>query len=217
MLIERLVVGPLETNCYLLVDDEDPRRLTAIIDPGAEPQSIEERIRALNLSPVLILNTHGHPDHTLGVERLKIVFSSEYLIHEADAGSDISDEEIMAWLKDFGGELPPFPDGRLSDGDELALGSPRIKVIHTPGHTPGGVCFLVNDVLFTGDTLFAGSVGRTDFPGGSTETLMRSIHERILTLDGNIRVLPGHGPDSTIANEKATNPWLIESGGYAEP
>ena len=217
MLIERLVVGPLETNCYLLVDDEDPRRLTAIIDPGAEPARIADKVRELNLDPVLMFNTHGHPDHTMGVKYIRDTLYPEYLIHKADTDLQIDDEEIMAWLRDFGGELPPFPDGYLPDGVVLWLAGLPIKVIHTPGHTPGGVCFLVNDVLFTGDTLFAGGVGRTDFPGGSTETLMRSIHERILTLDGSILVLPGHGPDSTIAIEKATNPWLVGSGGYAEP
>ena len=217
MLIEQLVVGPLDTNCYLVADDNNSDLPTAVIYPGAEPARIEQKIRKLNLKPVFVLNTHGHFDHTLGVEHLSQAFGAKYLIHKADAGLEDEEEELMELLRDFAGALPPKPDSYLSDSDELGLGKLKIKVIHTPGHTPGGVCFLIEDALFTGDTLFAGGVGRTDLPGGSTETLLSSINRCILILDNNVRVLPGHGPESTIAIEKATNPWLVGSGGYSEP
>lgn len=218
MRIERIVVGPLETNCYLLTDDSSEELPTAVIDPGAEPERIEEEIRRRKLTPVLILNTHGHGDHTMGVAHLRKAFDAKYFVHEADAAlEDDHDDDLAELLRSFAGAMPPKPDGYLSDGEELRLGSLRIRVIHTPGHTPGGVCFLADDALFTGDTLFAGGVGRTDLPGGSTETLMRSIQERILTLEGDLRVFPGHGLDSTLAVERATNPWLADIGRWAEP
>ncbi len=214
MRIERLTVAPLGVNCYILIDDSPASEYpSAVIDPGSEPQKIIEFIKKLGVKPVLILNTHGHLDHTGGVKALKKAFNASYLIHEADAGSEESIGELLVMMRIYGAELPPEPDGFLTDNQILGVGGLAIEVMHTPGHTPGGVCFKVDDVVFSGDTLFAGGIGRTDFEGGSMEDIMASINKRLLVLDNDTRVLPGHGPETTIGREKAANPWLAGNGG----
>ena len=205
MKITRLVVGELQTNCFLVSDNDGE---TIIIDPGDSPEHIQREIESRNLTPRKIICTHGHPDHTFAAGLLQSRLNLDMVIHESDR-----------WLVEAGpGELEMFFDmsdyaapvlGKcLEDGDIIEVGSLKMSVIHTPGHTPGGVSILCDGELFSGDTLFAGGVGRTDLPRGSQAELMRSIETRLLVLDDNTRVYPGHGPETTIGEEKRDNPWL---------
>ena len=193
MILESLTTGFFETNCYILGDKKPGN--AAIIDPGDEGARILRTIEAHGLSPSCIINTHGHADHIAAVayleERLKNI---RVYIHEADA-------QMLTGLTN---KALSF----VADGDEIAAGDLRFKVIHTPGHTPGGISLLTSGHLFSGDSLFCGSIGRTDLPGGSMKQLIRALKEKILTLPGETIVHPGHGPASTIKYEKINNPFL---------
>lgn len=180
-----------------------------VIDPGDEPEKIFAALEARNIRPRLILNTHGHFDHTGAVEALRAKYGATYRIHR-------DEQAILKWIpagtKMWGLTIPaaPVPTEFVEDNAVYAHKELVVKVIHTPGHTPGSSCFYVEDLksVFTGDTLFAASIGRTDFPGGSMPQIMDSIHERLLTLPPETKVFPGHGPATTIADEAATNPFL---------
>jgi glyoxylase-like metal-dependent hydrolase (beta-lactamase superfamily II) len=199
-------VGPLQCNCYVLWDDAE-RAL--VIDPGDEPEKILGALRSRGLRPTLIVNTHGHFDHTGAVDALRNAFPAPYRIH-AEEREILS--MIPAGTKMWGLTIPaaPKPTEFLKDKDLFDLGKLRVEVLHTPGHTPGSCSFHAPalDAVFTGDTLFAGSIGRTDFPGGSMEQELASIHERLLALPPGTKVFPGHGPASTIAAEAESNPFL---------
>ena len=162
-----------------------------VIDPGGEVFSITKEITRLGLKIRFILLTHFHFDHTNGAEEMRKITKAPVWIHNLDANG-----------------LNFRPDGHLSDGQEIHLGNFKITVIHTPGHSPGGVCFHAPGVVFTGDTLFAGSVGRTDFPGGDHNLLVQGVKNKIFPLGDELRVYPGHGPSSTLARERQYNPWL---------
>lgn len=200
-------VGALEVNCYIVWDDKT--REGVIIDPGADAADIEEAARAEGVLVRCVLNTHGHFDHVGADGAMKAAFGAPVAIHPDDAAlmADAHEHGIF-----FGVDTPqqPAPDILLRDAQELEFGPLRLRVIHTPGHTRGGVCFFMKDegLLFTGDTLFAGSVGRTDFEGGSMEALMDSISRKLLPLGDSVKVLPGHGPTSTIGEEREINPFL---------
>ena len=192
-IIYRIVVGELQTNCYLLVDAETKRCL--IIDPGGDFQKIRSFIRSRNLTPLFIINTHGHADHIAANSQ----FGLPVYIHEDDAG----------FLSDPHKNLSPSPfivQGRperlLKDGNIIKAGNLNLEVIHTPGHTPGSICLLCGETLFSGDTLFASGVGRTDIPYSSAEKLINSIKSKLFVLADNIKVYPGHGPATTIGQEK---------------
>jgi len=188
-MLRKLVVGPYQSNCYILGDKETGEGL--VIDPGDEVFRIVKEITNLGLTIRYILITHGHVDHVSGARELKRITRAPVWIHPLDAA---------------GLSFPP--DGALAEGQEIALGGFTISVIHTPGHSPGGVCFHTAGAVFTGDTLFAGSIGRTDFPGGSHEQLIRNVVEKIFPLGDDLRVYPGHGPHSTIGTERRTNPFF---------
>lgn len=199
-------VGRLECNCYVLWDRPDE---AAVIDPGAEPGRLLGELESRGLRPRLVLNTHGHFDHTGAVDALRERFGAPYAIHRGEV-------EILAQVPTgtrlWGLEVPaaPKPGEFLEHGQRFRLGRMEVDAIHTPGHTPGSACFYAPGMesVFTGDTLFAGSIGRTDFPGGNGRQILESIRERLLTLPPATKVYPGHGPPSTIAQEAESNPFL---------
>ncbi|MEK6777437.1 MAG: MBL fold metallo-hydrolase [bacterium] len=207
MILETLVVGPLEVNCYLI--SEGPGYDALVIDPGDDGGTILERIRANRLTLKYILNTHGHFDHVGANRTLKEATGAKILIHEKDA-------PLLAMAgehaRSFGLMADPSPpaDLFLKQQDRIEVGGLSLQVLATPGHSDGGVCLLMDKILFSGDTLFAGSIGRTDLPGGSFRRIMISIQEVVLPLDPSILIYPGHGPHTTIGKEKRTNPFLLE-------
>ena len=205
MRVTRLTVGPFEENGYLVQEDEGPRGY--IVDPGDEAERFVAAIGKQGLQPIAIVNTHGHLDHVGAVEALKQEFGIPFWLHPADG---FLLEGMTAQRAAFG--LPPVPtpsvDHDLADGEEIPLGKETIRVLHTPGHSPGSVTLHAGTKLLVGDVLFAGSVGRIDLPGGSWETLQRSIRERLLVLSDETEVHPGHGPRTSIGLERRTNPFL---------
>ncbi len=212
MRIHPLTVGPLQACCYLLAPDDGAE--AAVVDPGGDAHLIIEQLRYRELTPRYILLTHGHIDHIEAVAEMKRAFPDAQLcIHRADAPM-LCDEgaALAAWIHI---PLEPCePDRLLEDGDALTLGPDTIEVIHTPGHTPGGVALLVRRegqpaIVFSGDTLFAGGIGRTDFPGGRYQQLIESIRTRLFALPDDTLVYPGHGEPTTIGEERRTNPFLL--------
>ena len=200
-------VGVIEANCYLLFDRKSKN--TFIIDPGGDAALIEEALKGNGLKTVYIVNTHAHFDHVSANSELKEVTGARTILHGDDVGLLAEAHEHAAiWGVNVGPQ--PGPDIIMEDGSTFKAGSITIEVLHTPGHTPGGVCLYYKDagVIFTGDTLFAGSIGRTDLEGGCSEDLLKSIKNRLLPLDDNVIVLPGHGPASTIGEEKELNPFV---------
>ncbi len=195
--------------CYLISCPKTRKAL--VIDPAGDEEGIVDRINEKGLVLETIVNTHGHPDHTCGNAKMKALTGAEILIHELDApilGSGHAQDMSRQW----GFEPSPPPDRHLQDGDDIPVGDCSLRVIHTPGHSPGGICLYGEGNLFTGDTLFVGGIGRTDLPGASMEQFMAAIRERILILPEETVVWPGHHygprPSSTVGTEKMTNPWL---------
>ena len=205
MKYEVVVVGALETNCYLVYCPQTKE--CAIVDPGADPERIFAAIAERELTPILILNTHGHIDHIGANQDMKDKYRVPLLIHSAD-GSLLSQTQNVELGLLLAARESPASDGFLKEGETLTIGECSLAVIHTPGHTPGGVSLLANSFLLSGDTLFYGGVGRTDLPGGSFKDLEKSIKEKILTLSEDLLVLPGHGPFTTVGQEKNSNPFI---------
>jgi len=208
MLLDQMIVGEMEVCCYLLADAESGRG--AVIDPGGDAAKILARCRELGIKPESIICTHGHPDHVCGNAALKAATGAEIIMHRADA-EFFARPEVVNYFSMLGLPFSPPPDRLVSDGDTIAVGALSLEVIHTPGHTPGGICLYSPPHLFSGDTLFAGAVGRSDFPGGDLQQLLASIRERLLLLPPETVVWPGHGYGghrSTIAEEARANPFL---------
>ena len=201
MKVKLLRVGPIGTNCSILEDDQT--NLAAVIDPGDEPELIQEALEKEGVEVRYLLLTHGHYDHTTAVPALHRVYpQADIYIHQADANG------AGSTLFPLAGEVD---DLKLYDeGDVIRLGDHEIQVLHTPGHSPGSVTLKVEDVLFTGDTLFAGSCGRTDLRGGSYEQIMQSL-KRLGELKGDFHVCPGHEATSTLERERRSNPFLMEA------
>ncbi len=205
MKYEMVVVGALETNCYLVYCEET--RECAVIDPGADHEKIVAAIADLELKPAIVLNTHGHVDHIGANSDIVEKYAVPLAMHKADAGLlQVSDYIELSLL--LGARNSPAPNRLLAEGDEVTFGKVSLRVMHIPGHTPGSIGFVEGGVLFSGDTLFCGGVGRTDLPGGSWKDLERSIRDRILTLPAETVVLPGHGPWTTVEQERGSNPFL---------
>lgn len=203
-LLVTIPVGILETNCYIFADTAS--RAAYIIDPGDDASAIMDAITQHHLNPIAIINTHGHWDHIGANRAIKHAYNIPLYIHEQDAIFLTTPQ--MSGSSRFGGGLPsPLPDRILHEGDVLPLGDCPLTVIHTPGHTPGGICLQSQDVLFTGDTLFCGCIGRCDLPGSSEEQMNASL-EKIRRLPPSLKVLPGHGPASVLATELRDNPYL---------
>ena len=204
MIIKNLSVGPIMANCFIVGCEKT--REAAVIDPGDEPDKILLTLAGLKLKVKYIINTHGHFDHVGGNKKMKDATDADILIHSLDAPMlGYIAKSASAW--GMNGEDSPPPDLMLKDGDEVKFGDITLKVIHTPGHSPGGISLYSDGVVFVGDTLFAGSIGRTDFPGGDFETLISSIRKKLFILGDDVRVFTGHGPETTICAEKKYNPF----------
>ena len=207
LLIETITNGPFIENCFLVADPKTKKAI--VIDPGDEHERIVRVVEQAGVEVVEIVNTHGHVDHAGSVAPLKRALKVPFAIHPADQPWL---EHLAASAAAFG--LPPKEtpevDRSLEHDQELNIGDVSGRVLHTPGHTEGGCCLYFPDaqVVFVGDTLFAGSIGRTDLPGGSMNTLIKSIREQLLTLDDEVTVFCGHGAPTDIGTERRTNPFL---------
>ncbi len=209
--LEQYVVGMVQTNCYVAINDSTQECF--VIDPGASGKQLAEKIRQGGYTPVAILLTHGHFDHAGAAETLAAEFGILVYAHEAEEDTLRDQQKNVSWM--VGAKESYRADRYVRDGEELHLAGFVIKVLHTPGHTEGGCCYYLpeEEVVFSGDTLFAQSVGRTDFPGGSMSQIVRSIKEKLLTLnesksDIDITVDPGHNDVTTIETERKYNPYL---------
>jgi hydroxyacylglutathione hydrolase len=208
MIFETVVVGPLGVNCFILGCKETKEGV--VVDPGAEPGKISAAIARLGLRIGTVINTHGHFDHVGGNRKVLEETGAQLLIHRGDVHF-LSRAADVAVMYGVATENSPPPDRLLEDGMLLSFGPYQIKVLHTPGHTPGGCSLYLagEGMVITGDTLFADGVGRTDFPGSSHEALIAGIREKLLTLPDETRVYPGHGPATTIGHERRNNPYLF--------
>ncbi len=205
MILETLVVGPLAVNCYLLGDEST--REAIVIDPGGDARKIIDAIKVAQLRVVAIVNTHAHFDHVGALTEVRDFTGAPFMLH-ADEAPILDAAQMSAAM--FGMSVPqPKPADRLlRAGDVVSAGSIVLTVLFTPGHTPGGICLLEGKHVFVGDTLFQGSIGRTDFPGGDYGTLMASIRDQLLPLPDETVVYAGHGATTTIGEEKQFNPFV---------
>ncbi|HUS71094.1 MAG TPA: MBL fold metallo-hydrolase [Anaerolineae bacterium] len=205
MLVERLVVGMLQCNCYLVACEDTKEAI--VIDPGGDAPMILDRVKELGLAIKYIVNTHGHIDHIAANRPVKEGTGAQLAIHQDDAEWLVTDQGAYARM--LGVSSPgPAADVLLEEGDEIAIGNERLQVIHTPGHSLGGISLVGDGVVFCGDTLFATGVGRVDLPGGSWETLMNTIKTRLFIMPDDTVAYTGHGPETTIGREKQFNPWF---------
>lgn len=205
MLIKCIPLGGMGANCYVVACDDTKEAL--VIDPGGEPRPVLSFVEKEGLKVKYIVNTHGHIDHIMGNDLLKQATGARVLIHELDA--EMLQNPRLNLSGFMGGSIKlAQADQLLTEGDTVEVGKVSLEVIHTPGHTRGGICLKGDGVVFTGDTLFAGSIGRSDFPGGSAETLINSIKTKLLPLPDDTAVYPGHMQESTMGEEKKYNPFL---------
>jgi glyoxylase-like metal-dependent hydrolase (beta-lactamase superfamily II) len=201
-----LVVGPLQCNCYIVGDPDTSEAI--VIDPGDDADRLAESIAAKGLTVTAIVATHAHFDHVVAAERLRALTGAPFYLH-AD------DKPVLAWMQESGRmflgiDLPPPPevDTEAREGDRVVAGAVDLEVIHTPGHSPGSITLVGEGAVFAGDTLFAGSIGRTDLPGGDTQALLDAVKDKLFRLDDDLPVYPGHGPATTLGQEKETNPFV---------
>lgn len=205
MIVDKLELGPFATNCYIVGSESG--RAGMIIDPADKAKQILKKVEDMGLDIKLIALTHGHIDHIGALKEIKEATGAEVAIHSDDARS-LGRKQPLAIIFGLFYSTPPSPDRLLKDGDSIDVGDLYFVVLHTPGHTPGGICLLGQGAVFSGDTLFNYSVGRTDLPGGSYSKLMNSIQTRLMTLPDNTVVYPGHGGETTIGAERNGNPYL---------
>ncbi len=204
MIIEKLAVGPIMANCFVVGCDET--REGAVIDPGADADRIMAVVTASKLNITRIINTHGHFDHVGANREIKAITDAELIIHPLDAPM-LGQLDQMARAFGMSVENSPPPDRTVEEGDQIQVGQLTLSVLHTPGHTPGGISLHMDGHVFVGDTLFQGSIGRTDFPGGDFDTIIRSIREKLFPLGDQVVVYTGHGPETAIGTEKQFNPF----------
>ncbi len=205
MIIKDLVVGPLMANCFIFGCKET--REAVVIDPGGDADRILLSLADSELKVKYIINTHGHFDHVCGNGKMKDATGADILIHPLDApmlGMLSSNAAVFG----ISVENSPPCDKTIEEGETISFGNISLKVTHTPGHTPGGISLYTDEIVFVGDTLFAGSIGRTDFPGGDFDTLISSIKTKLFDMEDDMRVLSGHGPETSIGKEKRFNPFV---------
>ncbi|HYI46127.1 MAG TPA: MBL fold metallo-hydrolase [Actinomycetota bacterium] len=200
------VVGPLQCNCYVVGDPETKQAI--VIDPGDEADVIAASLAERELTVTAIVATHAHFDHVVAAGRLRELTGAPFYLHRDDG-------PILDWLQESGRmflglDLPPPPDvdREASEGEILTAGSARLEVLHTPGHSPGSISLVTDTAVFSGDTLFAGSIGRTDLPGGDTQELLTAVRNKLFLLEDELPVYPGHGPQTTLGEEKRFNPFV---------
>jgi len=205
LIIKDLVVGPLMANCFIFGCKKT--REAVVIDPGGDADKILLSLADSELEVKYIINTHGHFDHVCGNGKMKDATGADILIHPLDApmlGMLSSNAAVFG----ISVENSPPCDQTIEEGETISFGNISLKVIHTPGHTPGGISLYTDGIVFVGDTLFAGSIGRTDFPGGDYDTLISSIKTKLFDMEDDMRVLSGHGPETSIGSEKRFNPFV---------
>jgi len=205
LIIKELVVGPLMANCFICGCSKTKEAV--VIDPGGDANTILLSLADSKLKVKYIINTHGHFDHVSANGKMKDATGADILIHPLDAPML---EKLSSNAAFFGVSVENSPpcDQTLEEGDTVSFGDITLKVIHTPGHTPGGISLYTNGIVFVGDTLFSGSIGRTDFPGGDFNTLISSIKTKLFNMKDDIRVFSGHGPETSIGIEKRHNPFV---------
>jgi hydroxyacylglutathione hydrolase len=214
-LLHHVVVGPLACNCYVV---GDPLTKDAIvIDPGGDAEDLQRTLDQDGLNVTAIIATHAHFDHVLAAEALRAATGAPFYLHSADG-------DLLSWMEEsgrlfLGAEIGPPPeiDGWAQEGDRLVAGAAELEVLHTPGHSPGSISLISTTALFSGDSLFKGSIGRTDLPGGDTDTLLSVIRNKLFALDEGLPVYPGHGPPTTLEEERRFNPFVGGSGGLWTP
>lgn len=206
MILKKISVGSLGANCYILGDEKSGKSL--IIDPGAEGERILDLVNELNLEIKYIINTHGHHDHISANQLLLENSQAELMIHQDDSEFLVDPQKNLSSFSPLGELEGPEADRLLTEGDEITCGDWKLEVIHTPGHTPGGITLIGNGKLFVGDTIFSRGVGRTDFPSGSKEVLLESIQDKLLPLADDLEVFPGHGSKGKLGKIKESNPFL---------
>lgn len=205
MKIKSLVAGPIGVNCYIVYDENTLEGI--VIDPGGNAADIIKAVKDDKLTVKYVVNTHGHSDHIGANTEICDTFGAKLLIHEGDKKMLTDSRANLSFYMGMN-ILSKEADQYLKNGDVIEFGDCKLKVLHTPGHSDGGICLVTDGLVFSGDTLFAESIGRCDFPGGSEVTLIRSIKDKLMPLPDDTKVLPGHGPGTTIGWERKCNPFL---------
>ncbi|MDP9066937.1 MAG: MBL fold metallo-hydrolase [Actinomycetota bacterium] len=207
-IFDHFEVGPLACNCYVVGDPESRRAI--VIDPGGDAEVLARSLRSHHLNVTAIVATHAHFDHLLAAESLRQLTGAPFYMHDAD-------KPLLDWYQESGRMFlgldlgpPPEIDTPALEGDLVVAGAVALEVIHTPGHSPGSITLASDDVLFSGDTLFAGSIGRSDLPGGDTRQLLGVIKEKLFSFEDEVPVYPGHGPATTVGAERRSNPFVGE-------
>lgn len=211
----RFEVGPLSCNCYIVGDPQT--REAIVIDPGGDAAILAEALQKRDLRVTVIVATHAHFDHLVAAESLRELTGAPFYMHDAD-------KPLLDWYEEsarmfLGVEIgpPPTIDTAADEGDRLTAGGVGLDVVHTPGHSPGSISLVAPGVVFSGDALFAGSIGRSDLPGGDARTLVGAVKDKLLTLDEDVAVHPGHGPSTTVGEERRSNPFVGERAGMWLP
>lgn len=209
MLLKALELGPFLANCYIVGSEKTKEGF--ILDPVAEAETIMDNVRQLGLTIKLIVATHTHPDHVMALREIKEETGAPFAMHEAESAGMIESgmARVMGLFMTGSSEPLANPDMPLKDGDTIEVGDLSFTVLHTPGHSPGGISLYGYGMVFVGDTLFNFSIGRTDFPGCSHQQLIDSINSKLMTLPDETIIYPGHGPQTTIATERRYNPFLV--------
>lgn len=207
MLLSTVVVTEFMTNCYIVGDEASKEAI--IIDPGGEAKKILQEVEKMGVKVLALVNTHAHVDHIGALKDVKAALGVSVMLHQGELPV-LKSASRMARLFGISIDDPPEPDRFLSEGDEIPVGSMSLKVLETPGHSPGGISLVTSDgkFCFAGDSLFAGSIGRTDLPGGDYNTLIQAIKSKLIPLGDDVKVFTGHGPATTIGAERRYNPFL---------